>query len=254
MAIKLLVNSIAGGGKTSLLESMGDDTFVVSRDGKKFGFPLPHMLVSEYVDMSTLIYGAVNSDKEVIHEGIVHKIERYEEKFGKYPTNVVIDSVSQITMDVIDTASQKDNVYGSQGAEITKELGMFTKFIHEYLEINGVNVILMNHITEEKIDGKTTGVYLPFGQGKFLAKGAFYSTTNESITLVPNGSNREVLLRGTDKQARTTCKELPDKMWVKNIVDESKSKRLKEGEKYFSLQEHIDYLTSKQDDVEKWSL
>lgn len=83
---------------------------------------------------------------------------------------------------------------------------------------------------------------------------AFYATTNESITLKPKGDNREVLLRGTDKQARTTCKELPDSMWVKNINDESKSKRLKEGEKYFTLQEHIDYLMSKQKSVKKWSL
>mgnify|MGYP003668384714 FL=1 len=167
MTIKLLVNAIAGGGKTSLLESMGEDTFVVSRDGKDFGFPLPHMLVTNYVDMTTFIYG---NEKEEI-EGVVQKLEKYEEKFGKYPTNVVIDSVSQITMDVIDVASQTANVYGSQGAEITKELAIFTKFLHEDLELNGMNVILMNHVTEEKIEGKLTGIYLPFGQGKFLAKG-----------------------------------------------------------------------------------
>lgn len=250
MTIKLLINSIAGGGKTSLLESMGEDTFVVSRDGKDFGFPLPHMLVTNYVDMTTLIYG---NEKEEI-EGIVQKLERYEENFGKYPTNVVIDSVSQITMDVIDVASQTANVYGSQGAEITKELAIFTKFLHEDLELNGMNVILMNHVTEEKLDGKATGVYLPFGQGKFLAKGAFYATTNEAITLKPKGDNREVLLRGTDKQARTTCKELPDSMWLKNINNEEKSKRLKEGEEYFTLQSHIDYLMSKQQSVKKWSL
>lgn len=250
MTIKLLVNSIAGGGKTSLLESMGEDTFVVSRDGKDFGFPLPHMLVTNYVDMTTFIYG---NEKEEI-DGIVQKLEAYEEKFGKYPTNVVIDSVSQITMDVIDVASQTPNVYGSQGAEITKELAIFTKFLHEDLELNGMNVILMNHVTEEKIEGKLTGVYLPFGQGKFLAKGAFYATTNESITLKPKGDNREVLLRGTDKQARTTCKDLPDSMWLRNINNDSKSKRLKEGEEYFTLQNHIDYLMSKQSSVKKWSL
>ena len=83
---------------------------------------------------------------------------------------------------------------------------------------------------------------------------AFYATTNESITLVPKGENREVYLRGTDKQARTTASELPDRMWVENIVDPSKSKRLKEGEEYFSLQSHIDYLMEKQKSVKKWSL
>ena len=43
-------------------------------------------------------------------------------------------------------------------------------------------------------------------------------------------------------------------MWLKNINNPDKSKKLKEGEKYFNLQEHIDYLMSKQSDVKKWSL
>jgi len=167
MTIKLLINGIAGAGKTSLLETMGEETFVVSRDAKAFGFPLPHMMVENYIDMNTLIYG---NEKEEI-EGIYQKIGRYEEHFGKLPKNVVIDSVSQLTMDVIDVAAQTPNVYGSQGAEITKELALLTKFIHEDLELQGMNVILMNHVTEEKVDGNKTGIYLPFGQGKFLAKG-----------------------------------------------------------------------------------
>ena len=251
MTIKLLVNGVAGAGKTSLLASLGEDTFVVSRDGKDFGLPLPHMLVTDYIDMTTLIYG----DEKAEIEGIIHKIQRYEENFKKLPTNIVIDSVSQLTMDVIDVAAQTPNVYGSQGAEITKELAILTKFIHEELEVNGMNVILMNHVTEEKVDGKSTGVYLPFGQGKFLAKGAFYATTNEAITIVPEGSNnRSVHLRGTDKQARTTCQELPDKMYLENIANPDKSKRLKDGEVYFSLQEHINHLVAKQGNVKKWSL
>jgi hypothetical protein len=249
-SLKLLVNAIAGGGKTSLLATMDEETFVVSRDGKDFGLPLPHMLVDRYIDMTTLIYG--NEKEEV--EGIVQKIQKYEEHFGKLPKNVVFDSVSQITMDVIDVASQTPNVYGSQGSEITKELAMFTKFIHEDLELNGMNVILMNHVTEEKLEGKPTGVYLPFGQGKFLAKGAFYATSNEAITIVPEGSYRAVYLRGTDKQARTTCKDVATKMWLKDISPEGKDKKLKEGEQYFSLKEHMDMLEAKQTDVKKWSI
>jgi hypothetical protein len=257
MSIKLLINGIAGAGKTSLLNTMGEDTFVVSRDAKSFGYELPHMLVDTYYNMNVFIYGGTIKDEDgndVQIEGVRQKIEKYNEAYGDYPTNIVLDSVSQITMDVIDIASQEANVYGSQGAEITKELALLTKFIHEDLELNGMNVILMNHVTEEKEEGKKTGVFVPFGQGKFLAKGAFYATTNEAITIVTDGNNRAVHLRGTDKQARTTDADLPDKMWVENIVDPSKSKRLKEGEKYFSLQDHIDYLVSKQSNVKKWSL
>lgn len=257
MTIKLLINSIAGGGKTSLLESMSEDTFVVSRDGKAFGFPLPHMLVDTYYNMSIFINGGTVSDGEggeIVVEGIKDKINAYEAKFGTFPTNVVLDSVSQVTLDVLEVASQTPDTWGSQGKEVTKELAMFTQFIHEDLELNGMNVIMMNHVTEEKDEGKPTGTYVPFGQGQFKNKGAFYATVNESITIIPKGVNREIILRGTDKQARTTCKELPDSMWAKNINDESKSKRLKEGEEYFNLQSHINYLMSKQKNVAKWSL
>ena len=82
---------------------------------------------------------------------------------------------------------------------------------------------------------------------------AFYATANEAITLVKEGSYRAAYLRGTDKQARTTCKELPEKMWLEDTVT-GKSKKLKDDEKYFNLKEHIEFLESKQTDVKKWSL
>ena len=251
MTIKLLINAVSGGGKTSLLDSMGEDSLVISRDGKTFNYPLPHMLVDTYVDMYTLIYG----NEKIEYEGIVQKICNYEAHFGKLPTNIVIDSVSQLTMDVLDVASQKPDSWGSQGKEATAELALLTRFIHEELELSGMNVILMSHVTEEKLEGKPTGNYIPYGQGKFVQKGGFYSIVNESVTLIPrSGGNREVILRDNDKLARTIHKELPDKMWVQNINNPEKSKKLKEGEVYFNLQDHINYLTSKQSDVKKWSL
>ncbi len=244
-SIKILINGVAGAGKTSLLTTLGKETFVVSRDAKKFGLGIPHMLVENYQDMDTLIYG---------EEGIITTIDKYEEKFGKYPENVVIDSVSQITMDVIDKASQTPNVYGSQGAEITKEMATFVKFIHEDLELNGINVILLNHVIPEKDEGKETGAYSQFGQGKFLAKGGFYAATNEAITIVPSGNHRAVYLRGTKKQARTTLSDMPDKMPVENYVNPSKSPKLKEGEKYFNLKSHIETLVASQKKVTDWVL
>ena len=242
MAIKLLVNGEAGSGKTSLLGSLDKDTFVVSRDAKKFGLKLPHVLVEEWEGMTALV------------STIVEKMESYNEKFGKYPTNVAIDSVSQIFMDVIDKASQTPNVYGSQGAEVTKEMAILTKFIHEDLELNGINVILLNHVIEEKDEGKPTGSFVSFGSGKFLSKGGFYSTTNESITIVTSGEHRKVITRGKAKQARTTLTGVPEVMWVANTLDPSKSKKLKEDEHYFTLKEYLDLLLSEQTDVEEWSL
>ena len=242
MGVKLVINGIAGAGKTDLLRALGDETLVVSRDAKEFGLPLPHVLVDSYTNMATLI------------QLITDKINAYADKMGKYPEIVAIDSVSQITMDVIDKASQTANVYGSQGAEITKEMSAFTKFIHEDLELSGMTVVLLNHVIPEKLDGEETGSYTQFGQGKFLAKGGFYAATNEAITIVPEGNFRAIYTRGVDKQARSSNNSLPDKIWVANTVNPNKSKKLKEGESYFNLREHIDMLLEQQTSQEKWSL
>ena len=259
MAIKLLISGLAGAGKTELLRTLGKESFVVSRDAKQFSLPIPHMLVDVYYDMDTLLYGSTIKDEDGNDQhipGITDKLEAYEAKFGQYPENVVIDSVSQIFMDVIDKASQTPNVYGSQGAEITKEIGKLTQFIHEFLELNGVNVILINHVIEEKADGKLTGELIPFGSGKFLQKGGFYSTTNEAATLVIEGSQRVVYLRDPRKQARTmlTFEQLPDKMYLENTVHPDKSKKLKEGEEYFSLKAHLQKLIDNQLVAEEWSI
>ena len=257
MAIKLLISGEAGAGKTDLLRTLEDTgTFVVSRDAKEFALSLPYMLVDAWYDMSTLIYGGdIKDEGETIHiDGIVDKMEKYNERFGEYPSTVAIDSVSQIFMDVIDKASQTPNVYGSQGAEVTKEMAILTKFIHEDLELNGINVILLNHIIPEKDEGKATGKFVQFGQGKFLAKGGFYSTTNEAITIVSEGSHRAIYTRGVDKQARTANVSTPDKLWVENSVNQNKSKKLKEGEEYFTLRSHLQGLIDGQSNVKEWAI
>lgn len=241
MGIKVLINGVAGAGKTDLLRTFGEEIFVISRDAKEFSLPLPHVLVENYTNMTALI--AFMTDK----------INAYSEKYGDIPKVVAIDSVSQITMDVIDKAAQTPNVYGSQGAEVTKEMSMLTKFIHEDLELSGITVLLLNHVVVEKEDGKETGSYVQFGQGKFLSKGGFYATTNESVTVVPEGKHRAIYTRGVDKQARTMCNSLPDKLWIADSVDPSKSKKLKDGEHYFSLKEHVDMLLAKQTSNAKWS-
>jgi len=258
MAIKLLISGLAGAGKTELLRSLGKETFVVSRDAKNFSLPIPHMLVDVYYDMDTLLYGGTRVDEEteesITIPGIMDKLEAYSNRFGQYPETVVIDSVSQIFMDVIDKASQTPNVYGSQGAEVTKEMAKLTQFIHETLELNGINVLLVNHVIEEKEDGKLTGELIPFGSGKFLQKGGFFSTTNEAITIVLEGSHRVVYTRNPRKQARTMLTGLPEKLYLENTVNPDKSKKLKDGEYYFNLKDHLQTLKENQQNVEEWSI
>ncbi len=250
-ALKILVNGEAGAGKTELLRTLPKTTFVVSRDSKEFSIPLPHMMVDKYYSMSILLYGGdvVIGTEKVYVPGVIDKTNLFFEKTGSYPETVVFDSVSQLAMDVIDSASAVPDSYGSRGAFITAEMAVLTKFIHEELELNGVNVILLNHVIAEKEDGKPNGKYVQFGQGKFVAKGGFYSTVNESITLIPEGMYTAVHTRGMNKQARTTLTDIPTKMYVENTVEPDKSKKLKDDEYYFTLGDHLAKLLAKQENV-----
>ena len=242
MAAKLLVNGEAATGKTTLLSSLdATTTLVISRDSKAFSLPIPHMLVEEYYDMNTFLYGGeVQQDGETVTvEGVTDKMEAFEASLGHYPETVVFDTVSQLTMDVINKALKTPNVYGSQGAEINKELGTFVDFLHEYLELNGINIILLNHVIKDKSDEATE--YVAFGQGKFKDKGGFFSIVDESVTIAQEGSYLVVYTKGMLKQARSKL-DIPAKMYIESLGDPIKSKKLKEDEVYYSLRNHLDMV------------
>jgi hypothetical protein len=243
MSAKILVNSEAGVGKTTLLRSLDPaKTLVISRDSKAFPLAIPHMLVEEYYDMNTFLYGAdmTQEDGSTNHiDGVVDKMEAFNDKFGYYPETVAFDTVSQLTMDVINKALKTPNVYGSQGAEINKELSTFVDFLHSYLELNGVNIILLNHVIKDKSDEATE--YVAFGQGKFKDKGGFFSIVDESITLAQEGNYLVVYTKGSLKHARSKL-ELPPKMYIESIGEPIKSKKLKDDEVYYTLQDHLNMI------------
>ncbi len=167
MAAKILINGIAGTGKSSLVRDL-KDAFVISRDGKAFPFKIPHMLIPNYHSMATILHGGTvkhedGSIEEV--EGVLEKLDKYEAKFGHYPSTVVIDSVSKLMQDAIDYANLNFKNFDVHSC-INAEIAILTTFIQETLVANGVNVILINHVMENDKKG-----YVPVGQGKFKDKG-----------------------------------------------------------------------------------
>ena len=248
MSAKILINGKAGVGKSSLIKSL-TNAFVLSRDGKSFPFKIPHMLVPRYVDMATTIYGGTVKDDEgdeLVIEGIFDKLEKYNEKFGKYPETVVIDSVSKLMQDAIDYANLNFTNFDIHST-INREIATLTSFIQEELVANGINVVLVNHVMDNDKKG-----LIPVGQGKFKDKGGFYSEVDNSILVT---DSLKVVHRGTTNQARTLLDELPDFQYLENTLHPEKSKKLKEGESYYNLQEHIDLINSHADDIaEEWAL
>lgn len=246
MAAKILINGKAGSGKSTLLEGL-PKTFVISRDGKAFPFRMPHMLIPEYYDMNTTLYGGTvkTDDGEVEIEGVFAKIEKYNEKFGEYPETVAIDSVSKLMQDAIDYANLNFDGFDVHST-INKEIATLTTFVQEHLVANGVNVVLINHVMDNDKKG-----LIPIGQGKFKDKGGFYGEVDHSILV----ESMKVTHRGASKQARTLLDELPDTQYIANKIHPDKSKKLKDDESFYDLQTHIELINSHAADIsEEWSL
>ena len=243
MGAKILVNGVAGSGKTNLIKTL-TDAFVISRDGKAFPFNIPHMVVPEFYSMDIMINGGeVEVDGEgVVIEGFYDKMEKYNEKIGSYPKTIVLDSASKLMQDIIDFANLNFTNFDIH-SHINREIAVLTKFVQEGLVANDMNVIIINHV----MDNDKLGL-IPIGQGKFKDKGSWYSEVDHAILV----ENMKVTHRGVKSQARTTIATLPDKQYVENDVNPSKSKKLQEGEVYYDLQKHIDMILETQNSNAEW--
>jgi hypothetical protein len=234
---KVLINGKSGTGKTNLLRNLRN-AFVVSRDGKQFSLKIPHMTIPKYIDMNTTVNGGDFEDPEegTVHiQGIFDKLEAYHEKYGEYPETVVIDSVSKLMQDAIDTSNLNFTNFEVH-SNLAKEIAILTAFIQEDLVANGVNVVLINHVMDNEKNG-----LVPVGQGKFRDKGGFYSEVDESV-LISDGL--KITHRGSRNQARTLMDDVPDVSYVENTINPLKSKKLKEDEEYFDLQKYIDKINA----------
>ena len=243
-ATKLLINGEAGTGKSTLLKDL-KDAFVISRDGKDFPFRIPHTTFRYFDGMTKMIEGydevqevtdaKGKTSMQTVHvDGIIDKLEKYKEKNGKYPTTIVIDSVSKLTNDIIEKGSTDFKNFDIHNY-VKSDLGLLNKFIHEYLELKCDNMILINHIYKKEDEYVTTG------QGNFKDKGGFYSEVSNSITLINKSEkSREVITRGKRYQARTTLANVPDRIPVAYINHETDIAEVDENS--FNLQTFLDRL------------
>lgn len=243
MGAKILINGVAGSGKTNLIKTL-TDAFVISRDGKDFPFNIPHMVVPEFYSMDIMINGGeVEIDGEDVYiEGFYDKIEKYNKKTGKYPETIVIDSASKIMQDIIDFANLNFTNFDIH-SHINREIAVLTKFVQEGLVANDMNVVIINHVMDNDKKG-----LIPIGQGKFKDKGSWYSEVDHAILV----ENLKVTHRGVSSQARSTLSGIPDKQYIENDVNPAKSKKLPEGEEYYDLQKHIDMILETQNSNSEW--
>jgi hypothetical protein len=219
MPAKVLITGMSNAGKTSLLKPL-KNAFVVSRDGKPFSLPLPHVNVSEYSSMDELL--------DLVQE----KLEAYEAKFNKSPDTIVFDSVSRIFTDIEAYCTRKYNGF-EVWSNVNKEVNKFVEAINSLQEA-GYNIVLIAHAVWDENAKR----YIETCKGSFAKTGGFLSTVDYAINIDIVGSRRILTHRGINL-ARTLLEGVPDK----------------EPADGFSLQDYLDKIKANADAVsEQWSI
>ena len=220
MAVKLLISAEANSGKTTQTKTL-KDTLVVSHDGKKFPFEIPHVTVSGFSDVPTLI--------DLVNE----KIVAYKTRFGDYPKTIVFDSVSKIFDTMLSNCNAKltgYKVYSTLNSEVVQ----FTSYIEDTLIASEMNVVLISHATYDPDSNR----YQLIGKGDFAKRGGFLAEVDEAIFIEVKANKRTVHFRSTKFPARSLQDEVPDSAPI--------------GE--FNLNDHINTLAKGVDSVDEYEI
>ena len=172
-AVKLLIAGQSNSGKTTLLKSL-TDAYVLSHDGKRFPFPIPHTNVPTFDSVTELT------------NLMTAKIQAYQDSKGTLPSTVVIDTVSKIFDTIYDNCNKKFTGFKIY-SELDLELKQFTDYIENILVANGMNVIILSHAI---YDADSTSYNL-VGKGSFQKRGGYIAEVDFS-SLIKNKNNKEI--------------------------------------------------------------
>lgn len=220
MAVKFLVSAFEKSGKSTLTSQLRNP-LIINLDQKEYGFKVPHVNIKEYLGMDALL------------ETIAEKLQAYKDKFGKYPENLIFDTVTQMY-----SAMQKYNSDKYKGFDVhsknNQETMAFNQFIEQQLLPAGINVIIVAHTL---YDEATSRHIIP-ATGAFAKAGSWTSVVNDSIFVEVKSNKLVVHLKGLKYPARTTLTDLPDSIPVEE----------------YSLQDHLDQLSAKSVEFEDYIL
>jgi len=215
---KILIAGLPNTGKTTLLKSL-KNAFVISRDGKPFSLPMPHVNVPEYQKIDDLL------------DLVQDKLTAYEEKFKSLPDTICFDSVSRIFTDIEASCSKRFHGY-DVWSNVNKEINTFLDALNSMQE-SGFNLVLIAHAVWD-VDAKK---FIETCKGSFAKTGGFLSTVDYAINIDIVGNKRIVTHRGTNL-SRTLISDMPDKESADN----------------FNLQTYLDKIKESTQVAEKWSI
>lgn len=216
---KLLISGLANSGKTSLLQTL-EDVLVIANDGKKYPFKQPHVNIEK-----------VTSSAGFITE-IEEALERYDQKFDKYPKTVVIDSISKVLLDI--EAHYVSTVASFPYGQIGKDINELMSYIETELVKNGCTVIFVSHAMKDD-DGYFKLVTSGGSTGK---RGGVIADVDNAIYIEIKNKKRIIHLKNPKLLARSLDGDLPDYVEIEN----------------FNLQEHIHKMIVSEVDTDEWAI
>jgi len=210
-AIKLLISGFENTGKSTTASKI-EDALVVNFDRKTYGFTAPHMNVTEYNGIDGLI--------DTINE----KLGVYQERMGKLPKTVVLDTVTQFYSTM---QAYNDNAY--KGFDIHKNNNRDTLNLNAYIEdvliANDVNVVIVAHTV---FDADTARHIIP-ATGQFGKAGSWLSVVNDAVFIEKKSGNFVVHQRSMKFPCRTTLSGIEDSVDSKNYDINEHIKKLTES-------------------------
>ncbi len=191
-AVKLLVCGFEASGKSTITSAI-TDALVINMDRKGYNFKVPH-----------INYGVFNGMTDFI-DTVNTKVGAYQEKFGRLPKTVVLDTVTQFY-----TAIQKYNLDKYKGFDVHSNINKDTLALNAYVEDtlikNGVNVVIVAHTMW---DVETLRHIIP-ASGAFAKSGSWTSVVNNSVFIEKKSGKLVVHMRSMKLPARTTLTDIPD--------------------------------------------
>lgn len=189
-AIKLLVSGFENTGKSTVASKV-ENAMVVNFDRKEYGFAVPHMNITKYEGIEYLI-GTINE-----------KLGKYQEKMGKLPATIVLDTVTQFY-----STMQQHNNDRFKGFDIHSANNRDTLELNSYVEdvllANGVNVIIVAHTMFDK----DTGRHIIPASGQFAKAGSWLSVVNDAIFIEKKSNKRVVHQKSLKFPCRTTIEDI----------------------------------------------
>lgn len=220
MSTKILVSGYEASGKSTLTSKI-KNALVINFDKKEYSFNVPHTNFKNYEGIESVI------------TFINDKIKAYKEKFKEFPKFIVIDTVTQLY-----AAMTRYNSVKYTGFKIHEQNNIDTLDLNNYIEnvliANGVSVVIVAHTM---VDEKSDRHIIP-AQGQFAKAGSWLSIVNDSLFIEKSSGKLVVYFTSFKYPARTTLKDLPDKVGINE----------------FDINEYLNKLVNAKNEIEEYIL